>query len=68
MLDSIISSEITLDTFLICTAVSLVLGLGLAFVANYREKSSSSLAVTLAVLPLYFGASYFILKQNQKGV
>lgn len=51
MLDSILGSEITLDTFLLCTAVSLVLGLGLAFVANYREKSSSSLAVTLAVLP-----------------
>ena len=50
MLDSILGSEITLDTFLLCTAVSLVLGLGLAFVANYREKSSSSLAVTLAVL------------------
>ena len=51
MLDSILGSEITLDTFLLCTAVSLVLGLGLAFVANYREKSSSSLAVALAVLP-----------------
>ena len=51
MLDSIISSEITLDAFLICTAVSLVLGLGLAFVACYREKTSSSLAATLVVLP-----------------
>lgn len=51
MLDSIIGSEITLDTFLICTAVSLVLGLGLAFAANYREKASSSLAATLVVLP-----------------
>ena len=51
MLDSIISSEITMDSFLICTAVSLVLGLGLAFVATWREKSSQSLAVTLAVLP-----------------
>ena len=51
MLDSIIGSEITLDAFLICTAVSLALGLGLAFVANYREKATASLAVTLAVLP-----------------
>ena len=51
MLNSIIGSEITMDSFLICTAVSLVLGLGLAFVANYHEKSSSSQAVTLAVLP-----------------
>ena len=49
MLDSIIGSEITLDAFLICSAVSLALGLGLAFVANYREKATASLAVTLAV-------------------
>lgn len=51
MLNSIIGSEITLDAFLICTAVSLVLGIGLSFVAMYREKSSQSLALTLAVLP-----------------
>lgn len=51
MLNSIITSEITLDTFLICTAVSLLLGIGLAFVVTYREKSSQSLALTLTILP-----------------
>ena len=51
MLNSIVGSEITLDAFLICTVISLVLGIGLAFVAMYREKSSQSLALTLAILP-----------------
>ena len=51
MLNSIITSQITLDAFLICTAVSLLLGIGLAFVVTYREKSSQSLALTLTILP-----------------
>ena len=51
MLNSIITSQITLDIFLICTAVSLLLGIGLAFVVTYREKSSQSLALTLTILP-----------------
>ena len=51
MLDSIIGTEITVTTFLICTAVSLVLGIGLALVASYKERSSPSFLVTLAILP-----------------
>ena len=51
MLDSIIGTEITVTTFLICTAVSLVLGVGLALVASYKEHSSPSFLVTLAILP-----------------
>ena len=51
MLNSILSSGLTVSSFFICTAVSLVLGIGLAFVAGYRQKTSSSFAVTLALLP-----------------
>lgn len=51
MLESVIGTSITLQSFLLCTAVSLVLGIGLAFVAGYRQKTSSSFAVTLALLP-----------------
>ena len=51
MLESVIGTSITLQSFLLCTAVSLVLGVGLAFVAGYRQKTSSSFAVTLALLP-----------------
>ena len=51
MLNSILGIEITLSSFLICTGVSLLLGLGIALVAGYRSRSTQSLAVTLAILP-----------------
>lgn len=51
MLNSIIASEITLPVFLICTAVSLVLGVGTAFVCMWKGRCSQSFAVALAVLP-----------------
>ena len=51
MLSSIIGTELTLSTFLICTGVSLVLGIALALVAQFRARSSQSFAVTLALLP-----------------
>ena len=51
MLNSILTSEITVQVFLICTAVSLALGLGTALVATYRSRGSQSLAIALAVLP-----------------
>lgn len=51
MLESVIGTSITLESFLLCTAVSLVLGIGLALVAGYKEKISSSFAITLALLP-----------------
>lgn len=52
MLDTIISSNITHTSFLICTAVSLVLGICTALVVTYRSKSTQSFALTLAVLPV----------------
>lgn len=52
MLESIISSGLTLSTFLICTLTSLVLGIGIAFVGMYRSCSTQSFAVALAILPV----------------
>ena len=49
MLNSILGTELTLTSFLICTGVSLLLGVGTALVAGSR--STQSLAVTLAILP-----------------
>ena len=52
MLESIIvSSEITLQAFLICTAVSLVLGLLTALLCMYKSSYTQSFIVTLAMLP-----------------
>jgi hypothetical protein len=52
VLNSIISGTgITVSSFFICTAVSLVLGLGAALLAMYKAKYSRSFVLTLAVLP-----------------
>ena len=45
MLNSILGTELTLTSFLICTGVSLLLGVGTALVAGYRSRSAQSLAV-----------------------
>ena len=52
MLDSIITgTEITLSAFLICTAVSLLLGLGIALLCMYKSSYTQSFIITLAMLP-----------------
>jgi hypothetical protein len=54
VLDSIITGgEITASAFLVCTAFSLVLGVGAAWLSMYRAGSgnSQSFVLTLAVLP-----------------
>ncbi len=52
MLNTIITgTEITLTSFLLCTAVSLVLGVLTALLSQVKEKSSQSFALALAMLP-----------------
>lgn len=51
MLDSIIQSEITMTSFLICTGVSIILGIGIALISMFKTKYSQSFAVTLAIMP-----------------
>ena len=52
MLDSIMTGgTLTTATFFLCTAVSLVLGLGTALLCTYKSKYSQSFALTLAMLP-----------------
>lgn len=53
MLNSILGSEITLPVFLICTGVSLLLGLGTALLCMYKSSGSrsQSFVLTLAMLP-----------------
>lgn len=51
MLYSILDTDLTLLSFLLCTLVSLGLGIGIAFVSMYRTHISQSFAVTLVILP-----------------
>lgn len=52
MLESIIGTEMTLTSFLICTLTSVVLGVGIAFVSMFRARTTQSFVVTLAILPV----------------
>lgn len=61
MLNSILGTELTLTSFLICTGVSLLLGVGTALVASYRSRSTQSLAVTLAILPAVVQAAIMLV-------
>ena len=49
--DSIIQSQITRTSFLICTGVSIILGIGIALISMFKTKYSQSFAVALAVIP-----------------
>jgi hypothetical protein len=52
VLDSVITgTEITLVSFLVCMAVSLVLGLGIALLCMYKSSYTQSFIITLAMLP-----------------
>ena len=51
MLNSIITDSLTLSAFLICTAVSLALGIATALCSMYKAQCTQSFAVTLAILP-----------------
>ena len=51
MLNTIISGSITTEVFLICTAVSLVLGIAGAFLFMFRNTYTKSFVLTLAVMP-----------------
>ena len=65
MLDSIITAgEITVSAFLICTAVSLVLGLGCALLCMYRQRYSQSYALTLAMLPAMMQVVIMLVNGN----
>ena len=64
MLNSIIGTELTLSAFLICTAVSLVLGIGLALVSRFRAHSTQSFAVTLAILPVVVQVVLMLVNGN----
>ena len=64
MLNSIIGPDLTLSAFLICTAASLVLGIGLAFVSQFRARSTQSFAVTLAILPMVVQVVIMLVNGN----
>lgn len=51
MFDSLISSGLSVQNFLICTGVSLVLGFLIAACFSFRANFSKSFCLTLAIIP-----------------
>ncbi len=51
ILGSVTQDSLTLGGFLLCTAVSLVLGVGVGLIYMYRNNVSKNLFTTLALLP-----------------
>ncbi|MDD7267141.1 MAG: DUF4956 domain-containing protein [Lachnospiraceae bacterium] len=51
MLNSIIQSSITVQVFLACTAVSAALGLLSALLCKFKNQTSQSFLITIAMLP-----------------
>lgn len=64
MLNSIIETDLTLSSFLICTAVSLALGIGLALVSRFYARTTQSFAVTLAILPVVVQVVIMLVNGN----
>lgn len=51
MLSSIITGSLTFEVFIICTAVSIVLGLLSAMLCRFRNQTTQSFFITIAMLP-----------------
>ena len=51
MLNSIISSQITIQSLLICLVTAVAMGILTSIVFSYKNQNSKSLSFTLAVLP-----------------
>lgn len=61
---SVIDGQITLPVFLLCTAVSLVLGVLTALVSTFRNRTSQSFALTLAILPMIVQVVIMLVNGN----
>lgn len=51
LLQSVLSTTISVSSFLLCTAASLVLGAGIALCHMFKNHCSKSFVITLAMLP-----------------
>lgn len=64
MLNSIIQTSLNIQTFLICTAVSIILGVLSAFLCKYKNQTSQSFLITIAMLPAIIQLVIMIVNGN----
>ncbi|MCD8023891.1 MAG: DUF4956 domain-containing protein [Lachnospiraceae bacterium] len=64
MLNSIMTSPITLQPLLICLGTAMVLGVLTAMVFSYKNRSSASFSLTLALLPMTVAVIIMMVNGN----
>ncbi|MCD7852941.1 MAG: DUF4956 domain-containing protein [Oscillospiraceae bacterium] len=64
MFDSILATTVTLQSFLLCMGVSIVLGLGTALLCMFRNRYTHSFVVTLALLPVIVQVVIMLVNGN----
>lgn len=64
LFESILGTELTINTFLLCTLVSLISGFILSFSHIYKNRTTKSFAVTVALLPLIVQAVIMLVNGN----
>lgn len=64
MFNSILESSLTITNFLICTGVSLVLGIIIALLHKITSKSNKNFITTLAILPTLVAAVILMVNGN----
>ena len=66
MLDTLTTTSDMLSTgnFILCTLISLVLGILIAFAFNFRQKKSKSFLMTLALLPVIVQVVIMLVNGN----
>ena len=65
ILSSVItSSEIGIGTFLVCTAVSVLLGAAAAWIHSFRNRTSSSFLLTIGLIPVIVQVIIMLVNGN----
>ena len=64
MLESILTSPITISQILICLGSALVGGFLMALVFMYKSRSSASFSITIAVLPITMAMVVMVINGN----
>lgn len=64
MLNSIIQTSLTIQSFLICTAVSIILGVLSALLCKYKNQTTQSFLITIAMLPVIIQLVIMLVNGN----
>lgn len=64
MLNSIIQTPLTIQTFLLCTATSIFLGILSAFLCKYKNHTTQSFFMTIAILPVIIQLIIMLVNGN----